>query len=274
MGIAIFCSSTDDLFEADPVFWGFTDSILENSMRTTKLLLVAFPAIVALSVPAQAATVFTDSFDGENGGGTQLNYASFANFGVQSGTVDIIASGGFGITCAGASGSCVDLDGSTGNGGTLVSNSSYAFAAGDNVRLSYALSGNQRVGGSDDWFSGFTFGGTTQINNYGFNYFGSDTTIGDYFTSSISTSTAANLGNAFATRSIYFTAGSAGTLNFFIGTQSTDNIGPILDNVSLDITPAGIGAVPEPATWAMMLLGFGAIGGSIRMRRRTELRFA
>ena len=28
-------------------------------------------------------------------------------------------------------------------------------------------------------------------------------------------------------------------------------------------------AVPEPATWAMMLLGFGAIGTSLRIRRRT-----
>ena len=30
-------------------------------------------------------------------------------------------------------------------------------------------------------------------------------------------------------------------------------------------------AVPEPATWAMMLLGFGAIGFSMRSRRRTTL---
>jgi hypothetical protein len=29
------------------------------------------------------------------------------------------------------------------------------------------------------------------------------------------------------------------------------------------------GAVPEPATWALMLLGFGAIGASMRGRRRT-----
>lgn len=32
-------------------------------------------------------------------------------------------------------------------------------------------------------------------------------------------------------------------------------------------------AVPEPATWAMMLLGFGAIGTATR-RRKTAIRFA
>ena len=30
-----------------------------------------------------------------------------------------------------------------------------------------------------------------------------------------------------------------------------------------------VGAVPEPATWAMMLLGFGAVGGAMRIRRRS-----
>jgi hypothetical protein len=34
---------------------------------------------------------------------------------------------------------------------------------------------------------------------------------------------------------------------------------------------AGAGAVPEPATWAMMLLGFGAVGVSIRRQRKPVL---
>ena len=40
-----------------------------------------------------------------------------------------------------------------------------------------------------------------------------------------------------------------------------------LDNVSVT---AVNGAVPEPATWAMMLMGFGAMGVSLRRRRRTQ----
>ena len=33
---------------------------------------------------------------------------------------------------------------------------------------------------------------------------------------------------------------------------------------------AAVSAVPEPATWAMMLMGFGAMGVSLRRRRRTQ----
>ena len=44
----------------------------------------------------------------------------------------------------------------------------------------------------------------------------------------------------------------------------TNASGPALDNVS-------ISAVPETATWAMMILGFGVVGGAVRRRRSTAL---
>ncbi|MBW8743237.1 MAG: choice-of-anchor A family protein [Sphingomonas sp.] len=39
-------------------------------------------------------------------------------------------------------------------------------------------------------------------------------------------------------------------------------------------TGGGTGSVPEPATWAMMLLGFGVTGSAIRRKRREERRAA
>ncbi|OBX18036.1 hypothetical protein A9995_13945 [Erythrobacter sp. QSSC1-22B] len=33
---------------------------------------------------------------------------------------------------------------------------------------------------------------------------------------------------------------------------------------------SSIGAVPEPATWAMMLLGFGFVGGALRASKRRQ----
>lgn len=39
------------------------------------------------------------------------------------------------------------------------------------------------------------------------------------------------------------------------------------DDITLGSATAG-GVVPEPTTWAMMLLGFGLMGGSLRYRRR------
>jgi hypothetical protein len=39
-------------------------------------------------------------------------------------------------------------------------------------------------------------------------------------------------------------------------------------------TSAGVAAVPEPATWAMMLAGFGIVGGAMRRRQRTSVSFA
>lgn len=67
-----------------------------------------------------------------------------------------------------------------------------------------------------------------------------------------------------------FTAtGSSTTLSFAANADAGCCFGPALDNV-------GIAVVPEPASWALFILGFGAIGAALRRKavRSTGLRFA
>ena len=45
-----------------------------------------------------------------------------------------------------------------------------------------------------------------------------------------------------------------------------------LDNIRFDVRAVGAGAVPEPGTWALLILGFGAIGGAMRSPRRAAAR--
>lgn len=67
------------------------------------------------------------------------------------------------------------------------------------------------------------------------------------------------LGNNVAAGESYFFNSSA----FGNFTQVTGN------NINFTVNTT-IPAVPEPATWAMMLLGFGGIGYSMRRRRKTS----
>ncbi len=49
---------------------------------------------------------------------------------------------------------------------------------------------------------------------------------------------------------------------------------PLVVNYRLTVTDVTAGAVPEPATWAMLIAGFGVIGGAMRRRRAPTLRAA
>jgi hypothetical protein len=203
-----------------------------------KFLLAALAA-ASVTLPANAATVFSDNF--ESYPSNALNYAGFANFTVQ-GQVDVVGPvNPFGITVPSK---VVDLDGTSGPG--QLTTGTFAFNAGDYVEVSYDLSGSQRNGGNNDWYSGIDFlsGGTD---------------FGDFGT------LAAN--DPFATHTLSFTALAAGSFAFFVGTPSADLIGPLLDNVAIAITPGDAG-VPEPANWAMLISGFGLVGGATRYRRR------
>ena len=222
-----------------------------------------------MAAPASAGVVFSDGFDGENGGNSALNYAGFANVAV-SGKVDLVKSGDFGIQCVGATGSCVDLDGTSGPG-SLMSLSSFAYSAGDKIRFTVSMSGSQRQTTSDSFFLGFQFASPANLLNYGFNFAnfgGGDIIVLPATTTGNVTTSFAIAGNeGFGLYSLFFTAANAGSVKFLVGTNSADNVGPVVDNLKLTID----GRVPEPAAWAMMLAGFGLVGAAMRRRQMATI---
>lgn len=89
-----------------------------------------------------------------------------------------------------------------------------------------------------------------------------------------------DLANLFGTNPVYvgFTGGTGANWSAqdIVNWTFTDNYDPIRTPPT-ETVPAGSsqpGAVPEPATWAMMLVGFGAMGGVTRRKRRQAVRYS
>ncbi len=76
----------------------------------------------------------------------------------------------------------------------------------------------------------------------------------------------ANFAHSGSTLTVGFRAAGAGWQGGTDESWGLDNFSVTLNNAT--------GAVPEPATWAMMLMGFGAVGGALRSRRRATVRYA
>lgn len=93
-------------------------------------------------------------------------------------------------------------------------------------------------------------------------YFGAQTATA--FNTGPSNLTATNM--IWTMQNVVFTARTTSTLVGIVGNSSTGGQFIGLDNVS--IAPVAGGGVPEPASWAMMLAGFGAMGLAMRRRRK------
>ncbi|MDH3663913.1 MAG: VWA domain-containing protein, partial [Alphaproteobacteria bacterium] len=90
--------------------------------------------------------LFAETFDDDAKHGSALNFEAFDQFGIESGSVDIIRSGDYEIECVGNQGGCVDLDGSTQGADptVLFTTRKIAFERGIEYTLDFAISGNQR----------------------------------------------------------------------------------------------------------------------------------
>ena len=199
-----------------------------------KIALIVALLSSALATPAVAQTAIAENFDSEAGGGTALSYNSFSQFDVTNGSVDVLHQpNSFSLNCSGRGGSCVDLDGTTNSGGTLTTKNALLFNAGRLVTLLFDLSGNQRGAGSDNFFAGFDFGAGSGavVNDFTFGGCFGNFNFGSFGRVNSATACCTTYDAApFSRYSISFTSGSTGTVKGFVGTDSVDNQGPILDN--------------------------------------------
>lgn len=231
-----------------------------------------FPAALAAaaltSTSALSATIFEDEFDFESGGETAANYVGFVNWDVTSGTVDI--KGPTNLRGTTGLGSYVDLDGTSAAGGTIVTKAIFAFDAGDLVTMSFDASGNQlrqRLAADDDIVAGFRFAGATPVHNYRLGGGFGDLDLGSLTGAETSNGVVTAWNSTWRTYTVSFKAGTAGSLQAFLGTNSDDNYGPMVDNFRLTIASTA----PEPVTWAMMVLGFGGVGITFRRSRQRAM---
>lgn len=56
----------------------------------------------------------------------------------------------------------------------------------------------------------------------------------------------------------------------FFSISGGDTFG--VNEIRIETPLGGVGAVPEPATWAFMIFGFGAIGGALRRNRKANVK--
>ena len=137
----------------------------------------------------------------------------------------------------------------------------YTFALGTILSYDFSI-GGVSVGGGNT--SGANILLTNLMTNQSVNY-------NPLFTGNDNTTTA----NGDIQNSARLTFGFLSGVGFNANTNNTYRIdltagGNTVTSFAQIGTGAAVAAVPEPATWAMMLIGFGAMGVSLRRRRRAD----
>jgi hypothetical protein len=204
-------------------------------MSVWKLTLAA----IAVTMPAVAANA-TDFVFNHNVFGTPAGYTLYDNF---------------------------DDEG----GQNLVTGANYGFPTGDHPGSSLTVPGNLTpylavYGGG---VANINFTGVGDVRSFSFDY----STVDTYNTLTIHYATGADTvytgtqilnGLPTAVTNGSITVNGDGRIITGLSLSTTSNAFEV-DNLSFS---AGLAAVPEPASWALMLGGFGVIGGAMRSRRK------
>jgi PEP-CTERM motif len=226
-----------------------------------RLFLLATAALIA--VPASATTLFSENFNSITtntlniGPGNAITKAASMDV---IGEVDaVVPVNGFGIT---ATSTVIDLDGSSGPGAVI--KSGFNLVAGRSYTLSFVAGGAQRGSASDSLYVQLlssTSGDLSILSSTGLFSFVGGSIVG--LNEAFAAGRPVTGSTPFTLSSFTLLANNNTSFGFKIGTNSGDNIGPLLDEVSLTRN-----AVPEPSSWAMLIAGFGLVGAARRNRRR------
>lgn len=196
--------------------------------RAVSACAALFTGIALVAVPsAQAQTIFADNFNAE---GNAFNYTGFANWNVNWGSVDVV---GFYV----GFGQSVDMDGSTGAAGLLVTKTILVLDPGT-YTLSFALGKNGGAAESMTVRVGSAFSQT--------------------FADALTYPTPVN-----QVLNFNIVSGTTGTISF--DHAGGDNGGFVIDNVSL--VRNAITAAPEPGSLGLLLPVLGAVGMLLRRRK-------
>jgi hypothetical protein len=220
-------------------------------MKARGLVFGAAAIACALSASAAQAAILLDdpNFNNANGGVPQLGETPgntggpyFTDFyvsnGPQGGSVDLIGVGTPFNFYPSVQALYVDICGSTGTCGVFTTDQDFGPGA---YTITLGLGGNARVAVND--ITTVTFGGTTR-----------DFTL-----------------TPNETEVVTFTqtlTSSSPLLPLSIGDEDLTNNG----NIGNTLLSVEVASAPEPATWAMLLVGFGMLGFMMRGMRRREVR--
>lgn len=186
---------------------------------------IAIATLATVSALTHASTIFSDNFESN-----AYSYNLAPNgWTVSNGTVDV-------ERCMVVPGKCIDLDGTSFDGGVL--SKTFSLIAGVKYTASFELAGNQR-----GMFSpAYAFDtGTVSFGTQSLNYL-----VAAY--------------DGFSLYQLAFTPGESGSYSLSFANAGGDNVGALLDNVSVT-------SVPEPESYALMLLGLGVMGSIARRRK-------